>query len=189
MIEPTAPGPANPGSVSIPRRQTRSAASAHPDESTASTAQMSTARDIANPPLRLCFHLSTPCDMGNVCFKPRLGKNPNESAWSASVSSADRPSAYEVGSSEPEEVVPCLLDDLVGQRYKVHGQFDARGLRDLEIDDKLVACRLLKWQERRRGSTKDARGQISGALKAFLQIRPIRHQATVVHPWDVIFVK
>src|SRR5262245_15314079 len=68
MIEPTALPPAVPGSVSKPKRQTRSAASAHLGESIASTAQTSTARLIANSPLRFCFHLSTLYDMRNVCL-------------------------------------------------------------------------------------------------------------------------
>jgi hypothetical protein len=46
MIEPTALPPAAHGSVSIPKRQTRSAASAYLDESTTSIAQMSTAHRI-----------------------------------------------------------------------------------------------------------------------------------------------
>src|SRR5882672_10042231 len=68
MIAPKALLAAVPGSVRKPKRQTRSAASAHVGESTASTAQMSTARLIANSPLRLCFRLSTLYDdMRNVC--------------------------------------------------------------------------------------------------------------------------
>src|SRR5882757_655570 len=69
MIEPKALLPAVPRSVSKPKRQTRSAASAQVGESNASTAQMSTARLIANSPLRLCFRLSTLYDdMRNVCL-------------------------------------------------------------------------------------------------------------------------
>jgi hypothetical protein len=62
--------------------------------------------------------------------------------------------------------MPRLLDHLVGQRHKIHRQFDARGFRGLEVDDQLEACRLLERQEGGPGATKDARGQIGGALKA-----------------------
>src|SRR5712672_4790316 len=72
MIERKASLAAVPGSVSKPKRQTRSAASAHVGESTASTAQMSTAHLIATSPSRLRFRLSTLYDdTRNVRFSNR----------------------------------------------------------------------------------------------------------------------
>src|SRR5262249_4706598 len=52
-----------------------------------------------------------------------------------------------------------LFDHLVRQRHKVRWQFNARGPRGLEVDDKLVACRLLEREIGRARTGKDAGGQ------------------------------
>src|SRR5262249_44048425 len=82
-----------------------------------------------------------------------------------------------------------LFNYLIRQRHEVHRQFDARRLRGLEVDDQLVACRLLERQIAWPRTGEYARGQTGSTLDGFLQIGSIRHQAAVAHPGEIVFVK
>ena len=63
-----------------------------------------------------------------------------------------------------------LFDHLVGECYKIFRQLDACRFRGLEVDDELVARRLLERQIRRPSAGEDPRGQVGGAFHAFLQV-------------------
>src|ERR1700722_12200344 len=68
-----------------------------------------------------------------------------------------------------------LFDHLVCESEKILRQGDAGCLRGLEVDDELVACRLLEREIGGPRAVKDASCKFRSAGHAFLHVRPIRH--------------